>query len=263
MDIGHNHHGGFSLIEMMVALVIGSFLVLGVSQIYINSKRNFIYQQSQSGNRDNALLIEQLLNWQLARAGFRANTQVQGSLAAAFPALDAAVDKNDHVGCSAFGEGAVLVPTSEDAANPSGVCLRYQGAIDGKDLDCLGNLISPKSEKIGGNILTKLRYVVGETIGSGRLTCTVWSEQNGVLTPRGSSVLIQGLLDFRWAALNVNGEAPAVRYAVLLATSDASAGGVTSNVVANWQALTGRQIKEAAYVMQIVQSSVALRNLAP
>ena len=76
-------------------------------------------------------------------------------------------------------------------------------------------------------------------------------------------MLIQGLLDFRWAALNVNGEAPAVRYAVLLATSDASPGGVTSNVVANWQALTGRQIKEAAYVMQIVQSSVALRNLAP
>ena len=35
---------GFSLIEMMIALTVGTFLVLGVSQIYINNKRSFLFQ---------------------------------------------------------------------------------------------------------------------------------------------------------------------------------------------------------------------------
>lgn len=257
-----HRQAGFSLIEMMIALLLGAFLVLGGSQIYLDNKRSFLYQQSQTGNRNNALLTEQLLNRQLARTGFRANPQVQGSLTAAFPVL-AAAPASEGVGCPAFNAGAVLAPTADSAANPSGLCLRYQGALDGKDLDCLGALIPALDDKTGGNILTELRYVVSAAAGSGSLTCTVWSERNGTPTFKGTSVLVQGLLDFRWAPPSGTGDTPAVRYAALLATSDAAQGGITSNVAANWRNLTGRQVNDNVHAMQIMQSSVTLRNLAP
>ncbi|MEN1592952.1 prepilin-type N-terminal cleavage/methylation domain-containing protein, partial [Pseudomonas aeruginosa] len=36
---------GLSMVELLVALAISSFLILGISQIYIDNKRNYLFQQ--------------------------------------------------------------------------------------------------------------------------------------------------------------------------------------------------------------------------
>jgi type IV pilus assembly protein PilW len=260
MDMRLRSERGFSLIEMMIALTVGTFLVLGVSQIYISNKRSFLFQQGQTGNRNNAQLTLQVLDRQLARTGFRADIRFQNSLQVAFPAVNAVAD-SDGISCPAFAAGATFAATTDNANAPTGVCIRYQGALDGKDLDCLGNVIPRVNLNTGGNVLLKLRYTAGNTPGSGTLSCTVWSERGGALTRKGSAVLIQGLQDFRWS-IPPKADAPAVRYAALLSTSDAVPSDIASNAVANWQILTGQQIADAGRPMQMLQSTVTLRNLA-
>ena len=251
---------GFSLIEMMIALTVGTFLVLGVSQIYIANKRSFLFQQSQTGNRNNAQLTLQILDRQLARTGFRANIRYQSTLQAAFPAVSAVAD-TDGVSCPAFNAGITFAATTDSTLAPSGVCIRYQGGLDSKDLDCLGSAIPRVNLNTGGNVLLKLRYTAGATPGTGTLSCTVWSEQNGALTRKGSGVLVQGLQDFRWS-IPPSADAPAVRYAALLSTSEAIPSDVASNAVASWTTLTGQQLADTGRPMQMLQSTVTLRNLA-
>ncbi|WP_288491913.1 prepilin-type N-terminal cleavage/methylation domain-containing protein [uncultured Pseudomonas sp.] len=256
-----SRHQGFSLIEMMIALTVGAFLVLGVSQIYINNKRSFLFQQGQTGNRNNAQVTLQILDRQLARTGFRANIRYQSTLSSAFPAIDAKVDPVDGISCPAFAAGVTFAATTDSVDAPTGVCIRYQGALDNKDLDCLGNAIPRVNLNTGGNVLLKLRYTAGSMPGAGALSCTVWSEQAGALTRKGSAVLVQGLQDFRWS-IPLKADTPAVRYAALLTTGEALPSDVASNAAANWQTLTGRQITDASRPMQMLQSTVALRNLA-
>ena len=253
-------HAGFSLIEMMIALTVGTFLVLGVSQIYIDNKRSFLFQQGQTGNRNNAQLTLQLLDRQLARTGFRADVRYQNSLQVAFPAMGAVAD-SDGISCPAFAAGVTFAATTDSTAAPSGVCIRYQGALDGKDLDCLGNAIPRVNLNTGGNVLLKLSYTAGNTPGTGTLSCTVWSERAGTLTRKGSAVLVQGLQDFRWS-IPPKADAPAVRYAALLSTREALPSDVASNAAANWKILTGQQIDDSSRPMQMVQNTVTLRNLA-
>nr|WP_314586112.1 prepilin-type N-terminal cleavage/methylation domain-containing protein [uncultured Pseudomonas sp.] len=255
-------HQGFSLIEMMIALTVGAFLVLGVSQIYINNKRSFLFQQGQTSNRNNAQLIFQVLDRQLARTGFRADIRYQGSLQAAFPKINAAVvDPADGISCPAFDAGVTVGATTDSVQTPTGVCIRYQGALDGKDLDCLGNVIPRVNLNTGGNVLIKLRYTASDIPGDGTLRCTVWSERDGTLTPKGSEVLVQGLQDFRWS-IPPKADAPAVRYAALLNTREVLPSDVASNTATNWQTLTGLPVQDAGRPMQILQSTVTLRNLA-
>lgn len=57
---------GLSMIELLVALAISSFLILGITQVYIDNKRNYVFQQSQAGNLENSrfavLMIDDLIS---------------------------------------------------------------------------------------------------------------------------------------------------------------------------------------------------------
>ena len=52
---------GLSMVELLVALAISSFLILGISQIYIDNKRNYLFQQGQAGNQENSRFVLMLL----------------------------------------------------------------------------------------------------------------------------------------------------------------------------------------------------------
>ena len=49
----YSGQAGLSLIELLIALAISSFLILGITQIYIDNKRSYNFQQSQAGNQEN------------------------------------------------------------------------------------------------------------------------------------------------------------------------------------------------------------------
>ncbi|QIB49635.1 prepilin-type N-terminal cleavage/methylation domain-containing protein [Pseudomonas sp. OIL-1] len=62
---------GLSLIELMVALLLSTLLILGITQLYIDNKRNYVFQQGQSDNIENARYTLMLFEEELYRTGYR------------------------------------------------------------------------------------------------------------------------------------------------------------------------------------------------
>ena len=231
---------GLSLIELMIAMLISTFMIIGATQVYIDNKRTYQFQQGQSSNQNLGRMIQLLLDKEVARTGFRAKPLLNTSLSSAFPAI------SSSNGCPAFAAGETLLLSSDS----TGVCYRYQGASDGADLDCLGNKISA-----GSNVLSRIAYASSTTAGIGSLTCSV----GGV-----STTLVDGLADFVLFKLpGSSGAGQGMRYAALLISSATLRDGVSSSVLDQWKNLSGKTRSSDQYLYQISQGSVALRNLMP
>lgn len=61
---------GFTLIEMMVAIVIGMLLLLGLSQIFLASRNSYRLQEGLSRVQENARLIDSYLEENVRMAGY-------------------------------------------------------------------------------------------------------------------------------------------------------------------------------------------------
>ncbi|MDF3931616.1 PilW family protein [Pseudomonas citronellolis] len=251
MPTPYRRQRGLSLVELMVALVIGSLLILGATQLYLNNKAHFRFQQGQLVNQENGRYAFLLLDQQLARTGYR--YLPQDSLESAFPSL------GSSNGCPAFSAGQTFQLTSDG----NGICLRYQGASDETtqssgstgvrdQYDCQGNFI-PR----GASILTRISYVAGSTPDTGSLTC---SAQGAT-----AQTLITGLAGFVFFPLPAKTEATlSASYAALLASGAVNRGGMASDVASRWKTFTGKTLSEdTSYAYQIAQGSVMFRNLMP
>ena len=240
---------GLSIIELMVALTLSSFLILAVTQLYLNNKRHALFQEGQVSNEENGRTALLLLDQQLARAGFRANPINQTTLASAFNELPAGD------GCPRMGVGQTVVLTDDK----TGLCLRYWGEVNGRDTDCLGNPIAAAAFN-GTEVRTRISYVADPNgaLGRGTLQCSAQGKP--------AQVIVAGLADFVWFKLPTPSQASqAVRYAALFSSRAVPTEGMANAMAANWKPLTGRELPAGAstQVLQIVQGSVTLRNLMP
>lgn len=148
----HKQHG-LSIIEMMVALVISSILIIGITQVYLDNRENTLFQQSQGQNIDNARFSILLLDQTLAKAGYR--RAPDETMEAAFP--------SDSIGaCGPMGAGQVVKRLSATS-----FCIRYQPAFpDARD--CAGDNIDniPASPYIAAAPVTEIF-----DLDDGSLTC--------------------------------------------------------------------------------------------
>ncbi|MCG7372584.1 prepilin-type N-terminal cleavage/methylation domain-containing protein [Pseudomonas luteola] len=240
----HSKQAGLSLIEIMVALTISCFLILGVSQIYITNKRSYAFQQSQANNQDNSRFALMVLEQQLARTGYRADP-LKNNMIQSFPEAKS-IDS-----CPSFQAGQTYqiakLKTDRDS-----ICFRYQGAEAPNDadwdLDCLGNSIPS-----GKVIVSRITYSSTDS----KITCTAQGK---------TATLVTGLTDFKWFVLpNTNDSAvQSIRYAALFSSQNNVQDGISSDAINRWNALTGSNLdNNGKKLYQISQSTVALRNLMP
>jgi type IV pilus assembly protein PilW len=61
---------GFSLVELMVALVITLILLAGIGQIFLSSKKSFTIQDSLGRMQENGRYAMETLTQDVRRAGF-------------------------------------------------------------------------------------------------------------------------------------------------------------------------------------------------
>lgn len=126
---------GMSLVELMVALLIGTFLILGVTTIFINSKALSKFQDERLNNQSGVRLSELVFGDLLGQAGYqRAPDQLTDY---AFPEVAAQGD------CAAFKQGEIITPLIERGIG-TGVCIRYQ-PVSRNERDCQGNLVKVAS----------------------------------------------------------------------------------------------------------------------
>lgn len=187
MSTIHNYRQtGLSLVELMVALAISSFLILGITQIYIDNKRSYLFQQSQVENLDNSRYAVLMLDEILSKAGYR--RAPDQSMEDAFPKESTVLSSY----CAAFPSESAI--TKLKGTNSIGFCIRYQPVIDGEDL-CDGNTASLAKDD-------PFHYPAsGETIYLAIEYTPHASEQGGSISCRsnkgGNAELLDGIADMK------------------------------------------------------------------
>lgn len=266
---------GLSLIELMVAMALSSFLILGVTQIYLDNKRNYLYQQGQGENVENGRFALMLISERLAKAGYRRNPALTMDIA--FPAQS--VD-----GC-AFKEGQAVIRV-DDAT----LCLRYQPR-DENETNCLGNTFPGSSDlsKPYDSDTTQAHFNTSEImvekifLDGGALKCKVPDQTAQELVSNIAGLYFDYGVNGDISLLKVNSYTTtpgsgdiirALRYSTLLvASTNNLTQGVESKICSNpnnddeigdWEKLTGQTLTcESGKLYQMVSSSSTLRNLMP
>ena len=275
------HQQGISMIELLVALAISSFLLLGISQIYLDNKRNHLFQQSQSTNSEGSRFVALVLNDLLGKAGYR--RAPDQAFDEAFPS-EAPKD-----GCKAFDKGSAVTATSTGI----GLCLRYQPLVSG-EMDCQGDATASFDDSkaflpapTASLVTLSLIYTPGNELHEGTLTC------KNISSAAAPSELLAGIADFRLEYgvgpkamhekklvdgdqrfVEVNSWTPdtgpirAVRYSILLASRDEQRDG-ESAVLTFWQDKADTAAKarleagDRKRIYQIASGTQTLRNLMP
>lgn len=269
---------GLSMIELLVALAISSFLILGITQVYIDNKRNYVFQQSQAGNLENSRFAVLMIDDLLSKAGYRRAPDQE--MLDAFPSSSIL---STH--CEGFPAEAALTKI-KSTGGQTGFCMRYQPAV-ADELTCDG-IKAPLSKKVFGypsqaeTIYVAVKFTPhASDLNKGTLSC---------VSNKGTDLveLIDGIADMkvefgagqkdekkltasnpfkdaqRWAA--ADGPVRAVRYSVLTASRNNQRDS-DSNVFTQWlktandadglEALDKKQIFQAAVGAQ------AIRNVMP
>jgi type IV pilus assembly protein PilW len=258
---------GLSLIELLVGMAISCFLILGVTQIYIDNKKSYAFQQNLSENQEGSRFALLFLQNELAKTGYR--RRPDEPMDVAFPTTTAS-------GCS-FDAGETVKYLSA-----SSVCIRYQPK-DANDRDCLGNRVATASE------FTR-PYTTATEIYSEKLSVNTNHE---LICTRGlnSAVLVSGVMDLRFefgvgsatspqqiksyikTAAAANQPILAVRYSALLRSSGSKLRESidADSALATWKNLVGASSAEVTAVKnldkgqiyQVSQNTVMLRNRMP
>jgi len=274
---------GLSMVELLVALAISSFLILGITQIYIDNKRSYTFQQNQAGNLENGRFATLTLNHYLGKAGYRRNPSTL--LETVFPAR-AAGD-----GCQAFKAGHAI--TGLAAAEGAGFCIRYQPQAN-EELDCQGETSSVEYDKAfpstpsaeGDLTLLAFKYEPSKgALQQGRLLCKSLNTSD----PQYGE-LLTGIADLRldfgvgsddvlekkvssyvpqadWTP--ASGAIRSVRYALLLASSERQRDSDDSKVLDDWLAAATADTKsrlqkaDKKSIYQIASSTQTIRNFMP
>lgn len=255
---------GLSLIELMVAMVIGLFLILGVTQIFISNQRTYLFQQAQMGNQENGRFTLAILSQELLKAGYRS------SLGAVIPA------DNSLSGCN-FPLGASVVAISESA-----LCVQYQ-ATSKLDVTCQGtalatgdkdSITAPYSAKpVPATVRPKIVEKIAFDSANKAITCT-----NGATTQQ----LVSGVQDLRfeygsdptdpkavtkYTATAPTGTIAAVRYSALMQSSGTPTIRDTttdiSPALTDWNGRYGTSYNDTKGIYQIVQGTIMIRNQMP
>lgn len=275
---------GLSMIELLIALAISSFLILGITQVYLDNKRNYVFQQNQAGNLENSRFAALIISDYLGKAGYRRNPSAL--LDTVFPSRPAAN------GCLAFNAGHAI--TGLAPSEGDGFCIRYQPRVSG-ELDCQGAASpvvydeafpsGPPDESDLTVLAFKYEPSTDNQLQEGRLLC---KSLNAASPQYGE--LLRGIADFRldfgvgntdllekevttftpqsdWSP--ASGAIRSVRYALLLTSRAGQREGDDSKVLADWlveasaDAQARLQVADDNRIYQVAGSTLTVRNLMP
>lgn len=239
---------GISLIELLIALALGSFLIIGVTQAFLNGRLHALSQSNQLGNQENSRFALMLLEQHLLKAGYRAKAQDSRELV--FPPLAAAN------GCPAFESRQSIVPTADGL----GVCLRYQRRSK-TELDCLGNQI---------DVATAIVTRIGRDASSNALVCAAQGQPAQAFVTGISDIqLVYGvdknadrLADTFIAKPAAGSDLVAVRVAILQRSDSAQVALSKQEYFFPLDATEATTAPDNS-LYRSVQSTVTLRNLTP
>ena len=254
---------GLSLIELMVALTVSSFLIIGIVQIFIDNKNTFVFQQAQTENQGNSRYTFLLLDQELSKTGYR--RQPDRGFDTSFPAVTSQSTPAPPSGCSFLAGQTVAL------ANGGGICIRYEPR-DPEERNCLG--AQPAEGSVPDEPYTTSTLTVMERffIDDNELKCSAGNTEG---------VILRGVADIQFEygvgpqtderQVNTYTTSPgtlpirAVRYAALMVSSVNARQGMDSATLTQWKTRYPDSGigTDNGQLYQIAQGSITLRNLMP
>jgi type IV pilus assembly protein PilW len=267
----HKPQAGLSLIELMVAMAIACFLILGVTQIYIDNKKTYVFQQNLSENQEGSRFALLFLQDELGKTGYRRRPDEP---------IDTAFQAATESDC-AFEAGQTVKYISATS-----ICIRYQPK-DENDRDCVGNKVVTASDF--STPYTKATEIFTERLhinANHELVCTRGADDadhtailiSGVMDLRfefgvGSATSPQTIMSFIKSAPGADQPVLAVRYTALLRSTGSKLRESldADSALANWKTLAGASDAEVSaiktldqgQIYQVSQNTVMLRNRMP
>jgi type IV pilus assembly protein PilW len=255
--VSRSRQFGVTLIELMIAMTLSLFLILGITQMFIDGQNRSRYFNGQAQNQDNSRYAQQVLEARLAKAGYR--RLPSSRMATAFPV-------QTSNGC-VFTAGQALVQVDANT-----LCLRYQPR-DTADIDCTGTALSSKPglTKPYSNYNPSNNVVEKITLNSGKLTCNGTTLVDNVVAVRFDYGVDSSGNDFnrkvaQYVVTPASGQTVrSLRYSMLLASSDSVSAGIAATTCQRWQDLYGSKActDGSGPVWRIVSGNSMLRNLMP
>ena len=247
-----NTQKGMSLIELMVAMVIGLILILGVTQIFINNQKSYLFQQGQAGNQENGRFTLAVLSQELSKAGYRSNP------VRLFPA-------GSGQNCT-FPEG-----TSVIAVSATELCIRYQ-APNKTSVNCMGgtlasgdqdSIVSPYRQN-NPIVIEKIKF--DPTTNS--ILCTSASTTQQLVTGVAAFNFDYGsgdksLKTVTGFSTNPGGTVGSVRYTALMVspgTASLRDSTATSTALSEWNKRFKTTLADSNQIYQLVQGTTMIRN---
>lgn len=263
---------GVSLVEIMVAMVIGLFIVFLATTIYMQGLSSLSFRMGQSENLGNSRQALGLLDAEFSKAGYRRDPSQ--ALLDAFPS-DAMAYPN---GCQ-FAQGQAIY-----AADVQTICMRFQPR-DAAETDCAGtpaNLgtagpydapVPAPAPAVGAGMFVE-KYMVE----NGALVCKAAADTVPVVdgvravhfefgvdqqTKPGAVRQVSAFISTLPASTE---SIRSLRYALLLQSSGKVTQGMTSTICDRWSAIGGNAAScdaSGAQLQQLAIGTLSLRNLMP
>jgi type IV pilus assembly protein PilW len=122
-----NHQAGITLIEIMIALLIGAFLIGGVLEIFINSRQTYRMQENLSRLQENGRFAMEFINKSIRMTGYwgclipsNPDADINGTDNGTAIGVDAGTDTLTLIGAFTLSP-AVTCGSSANTANSCGV----------------------------------------------------------------------------------------------------------------------------------------------
>lgn len=248
---------GFSLVELMVAMVVALVLLAGILQILLSNRESFQAQQTTAQLDENARLVTFVIENSVAHAGYYTNFEaVQATI---FPAASAGNLS------AALGAGAVVGSSYGGQNKNDAVRLRFQGS--GGVHDCAGT-------EIGGPSITDRAlgdFSLSVDAADSELECTAAGSASAPLVDNVELFKIQYGVDsdndgsadqYTNTVSSANAQrVRSLRIQLLLASEDNV---LPSNIPKTFDFADGSQVtRNDRHARLMVDQLVALRNELP
>lgn len=165
---------GLSMVELLVALAISSFLILGITQIYIDNKKSYFFQQGQSENNESIRFLSYILDREFQKIGYRREPYIDHSF----------VFKSNGDFLKA---GQTVKPISDTR-----VKFRYQYSTS-EDFSCDGKRYTDEAPTVSKEKINTL-YEYGDT--SSRIVDIAFDKDKQVIKCNGEEI-VNGVVDFK------------------------------------------------------------------
>jgi type IV pilus assembly protein PilW len=200
----HRHQAGLGLLELMVAMVVGLFILLGLSAVFVNVKQAFTAQERLAALQDDERLALTVLTTTIQQAGYFPDP-LTNTAVTALPAVTG--------GTIGFAPGQSVAGSSGAGSASDTITSRYVAAPNDGLINCIGETNTGAANAIMVNTFSVTAEGLQCSLDGGATNISLVSNVVSMKVVYGVDTTNSGNADQYMSAAGVGAAWPSVRTA--------------------------------------------------